>query len=120
MLLAQVPPIPGMPEPVPSAVGNRNAAFTVFCASVIDPAQAEQVEAIRAAHERVQERLRPWSAGRVPSSFMGITDAAPERVRLAYQPRDYARLAELKTRFDPDNVFRINHNIPPNPAGSSA
>jgi FAD/FMN-containing dehydrogenase len=37
----------------------------------------------------------------------------PTRTQSAYRVRDYYRLRELKRRYDPDNVFRINHNIPP-------
>jgi FAD/FMN-containing dehydrogenase len=44
-------------------------------------------------------------------NFMGAegTDA----VRGAYPASAYARLRELKRRYDPDNIFRANHNIPP-------
>jgi FAD/FMN-containing dehydrogenase len=44
-------------------------------------------------------------------NFMGVEDA--DAVRGAYPAPTYARLRELKRRYDPDNVFRANHNIPP-------
>jgi FAD/FMN-containing dehydrogenase len=42
---------------------------------------------------------------------MGAEDA--DAIRGAYPAATYARLRELKRRYDPDNVFRGNHNIPP-------
>jgi FAD/FMN-containing dehydrogenase len=44
-------------------------------------------------------------------NFMGAEDA--DAIRGAYPAATYARLRELKRRYDPDNVFRGNHNIPP-------
>jgi FAD/FMN-containing dehydrogenase len=44
-------------------------------------------------------------------NFMGAEDT--DAVRGAYPASAYARLRELKRRYDPDNVFRANHNIPP-------
>jgi FAD/FMN-containing dehydrogenase len=43
--------------------------------------------------------------------FMGEEDVAT--VRAAYPGATWDRLRELKRRYDPDNVFRLNHNIPP-------
>jgi FAD/FMN-containing dehydrogenase len=37
----------------------------------------------------------------------------PARTHAAYTPHDYALLRELKRAYDPDNVFRSNHNIAP-------
>jgi FAD/FMN-containing dehydrogenase len=40
-------------------------------------------------------------------------DEGPDRVRDAYAPAAWQRLVTLKRRYDPDNVFRLNQNIPP-------
>jgi FAD/FMN-containing dehydrogenase len=44
-------------------------------------------------------------------SFMG--DEGPERVRAAYPGATWRRLAAIKARYDPENVFRLNQNVPP-------
>jgi FAD/FMN-containing dehydrogenase len=43
--------------------------------------------------------------------FLGDEDEAT--IRAAYPGPTWARLRELKRRYDPDNLFRLNHNIPP-------
>jgi FAD/FMN-containing dehydrogenase len=55
------------------------------------------------------ERLSP---GSVYVNFLGVGDAGDERVRAAYGP-NYGRLASIKTKYDPSNLFRLNHNIKP-------
>lgn len=42
-----------------------------------------------------------------------LEDEGDERVRAAYPGATYDRLAEIKRRYDPENVFRLNVNIPP-------
>ncbi|HEU5431882.1 MAG TPA: BBE domain-containing protein, partial [Thermomicrobiales bacterium] len=37
----------------------------------------------------------------------------PARLREAYPPATFARLAAIKRRYDPDNRFRFNQNVPP-------
>jgi Berberine and berberine like len=42
-----------------------------------------------------------------------IGDEGPDRVREAYPGPTWDRLAEVKRRYDPGNLFRRNQNIPP-------
>ena len=44
-------------------------------------------------------------------NFLG--DDGAERVRDAYPGETWNRLREVKRRYDPDNFFRLNHNVPP-------
>jgi FAD/FMN-containing dehydrogenase len=53
---------------------------------------------------------KPYSAGSVYINF--ITQDEGGRIREAYGA-NYDRLQQLKTRYDPANLFRYNHNIPP-------
>jgi hypothetical protein len=46
-------------------------------------------------------------------------DEGESRIRAAYGDR-YARLALIKARFDPDNAFRANQNVRPEPEGDGS
>jgi FAD/FMN-containing dehydrogenase len=73
-----------------------------------DPAESER----HIAWTRdVWQAMQPWSSGGVYVNFLG--DEGPDRVRAAYGDAEYARLVELKRRWDPQNVFRLNQNIAP-------
>jgi len=60
------------------------------------------------------EAMRPFSTGGVYVNFLGDEPAA--RVRDAYSTSAWLRLASVKQRYDPENLFCINHNIPPGKA----
>jgi FAD/FMN-containing dehydrogenase len=52
-----------------------------------------------------------YASGGVYLNFVG--DEGEDRVRAAFGPEKYARLAAIKGEWDPDNVFRGNQNIKP-------
>ncbi len=56
--------------------------------------------------------IAPYATGAEYVNYMAV-DATADRVRSAYGDAKYARLRELKKRYDPDNIFRFNQNIPP-------
>jgi hypothetical protein len=81
------------PDDVGSAFTGRDAEFTYNLVSTwLDPAE----DAIHIAANRAL-----------------AADLAP--LTSAYGETTYSRLAELKRRFDPDNIFRHNHNVLPAP-----
>ena len=56
------------------------------------------------------DALHPHSAGGAYVNFM--MEEGQERVRATYGA-NYDRLARIKATYDPDNLFRLNQNIPP-------
>ncbi len=113
ILLAEVRPLGGAladQPPSPNAVGHRNAPFNFFAVSPAFPGTEGVVsEEVRTALEAV----RPFETGGVLLNFLGVLDTNPATVRRAFEPEIYQRLVALKTAYDPDNLFRLNHNIPP-------
>ena len=63
------------------------------------------------------DALRPSSLSGAGYANYSPVDETPERVVAAFGAERYARLARVKRRYDPDNAFRFNLNIPPASAG---
>ena len=61
--------------------------------------------------QATRQAARHASAGGGYVNFIGA-DQGPGRVRAAYGG-NYARLAQIKAAYDPDNFFHVNNNIPP-------
>ena len=59
---------------------------------------------------RLFDSAAPFASGSVYVNFM--PDDENDRVEKAYGT-NYRRLAEIKRRYDPDNLFRMNQNIQP-------
>lgn len=71
----------------------------------------EDDERVRQWVKDVRADVRPWSTGAVYLNFTG--DEGHDRVVAGLGTENMRRLGELKRRYDPDNVFRFNHNIRP-------
>jgi FAD/FMN-containing dehydrogenase len=91
-----------------AAFGHRDAGFDFAILTVWeDPAEtAGHVAWARDFFDGMQ----PHSTG-VYVNNLGTEGT--DRVRAAYAPETYERLAVLKQAYDPDNVFRLNQNIAP-------
>ena len=72
-----------------------------------DPANKEKISAWARDY---WSALHPYSAGGAYVNFM--MDEGEDRVRATYG-KNYARLAKIKKRYDPTNLFRVNQNIKP-------
>ena len=50
----------------------------------------------------------------VPGAYVNFVEQdGPEHARTAYPPATWTRLAAVKAQYDPANLFRRNHNVPP-------
>jgi FAD/FMN-containing dehydrogenase len=88
--------------------GYRNANWASVYAGV-DPDPAN-VDAISAWSKGYYEALHPFSAGGAYVNMM--MEEGQERVEASYG-ENYARLAKIKAKYDPDNLFHVNQNIKP-------
>jgi hypothetical protein len=90
--------------------GGRSPRFAVFIVAVCptpDPLAAD-----RAWARSFGAALRPHSLG-PGSNVNAMTETDDNRVRAAYGPAKYGRLAAIKKKYDPQNLFHHNANIQP-------
>ena len=92
------------------AVGNRDARYVLGVLGMWEPDEPCADEFGRWIRD-TYERLRPFTTGRTYVNFQ-TADEGDERVRASYG-ENYARLAAIKQKYDPENLFRSNRNIRP-------
>ena len=93
-----------------TAFGNRQASHAITLDAVWRPGE-DFGEPDTAWTRELFAALAPFREG-VYVNFLG-GDEDPGRVREAYGDSIYNRLVDVKTAYDPDNVFRHNQNILP-------
>jgi hypothetical protein len=89
--------------------GARDASWSMVIAGISpDPKDAEALKRWGRAYWKALHRFN-MEGGYV--NFMDA-DEADNRVALSYGD-NYKRLAAIKAKYDPDNLFRVNQNIKP-------
>ncbi len=95
-----------------TAFPDRSAGFWLniygfWADAADDPARISWVKGL-------SDAVRPHATLGQYVNFLGFEEADPRRKALeAYGPAKLERLIAVKRRYDPENLFRINHNIPP-------
>src|SRR6202008_3011226 len=93
---------------IDTAFAHRQAEYNVGIETTwIDPAESGKNVAWARAFS---EALKPYSSNAYLLNFIG--DEGPETIRGAFGS-NYARLVELKTKYDPTNFFSLNQNVEP-------
>jgi FAD/FMN-containing dehydrogenase len=94
-----------------TAFGNRDALYLVGVeANWEDP--AADAENVAWARELLADLERRHGSAGIYLNFAGLPDEAAAAVRAGHGA-GYERLAALKARYDPGNLFRHNQNVPP-------
>ncbi|WP_461673523.1 FAD-binding oxidoreductase [Priestia megaterium] len=62
-----------------------------------------------ASVEKVRQLLKPYVKG----SYVNVPDQNIEKFGKAYYGSNFAKLREIKAKYDPDNLFRFPQSIPP-------
>jgi FAD/FMN-containing dehydrogenase len=93
-----------------TAFSYRDAKWSMVIVGVDpDPANAEKITAWTKDYWAA---MHPYSLGGAYVNFM--MDEGLDRVKATYRD-NYDRLAEIKRKYDPDNLFHRNQNIKPSP-----
>jgi FAD/FMN-containing dehydrogenase len=86
----------------------RDATWSMVIAGLdSDPANNERITKWAKSY---WEALHPYSAGGAYVNFM--MEEGQSRVEATYRD-NYKRLSEIKRKYDPTNLFRVNQNIAP-------
>jgi hypothetical protein len=105
-------PIYGAAARVPpeaTAFAGREAAYNATFIAVWEDA-ADDEQRISSARG-FTSLLAPWATGGGYINY--ASESVGDGLQTEYGAERYARLRDVKRRYDPDNRFRFNHNISP-------
>ena len=93
-----------------TAFGNRGATMMTNVAAMYErPEEAQEHEAW------ANSLTTALSEGVTAAAYVGfLGDDGEEGLRRAYPPATLERLTQVKRRYDPENLFSLNLNVPPN------
>jgi FAD/FMN-containing dehydrogenase len=93
---------------VPNAVATRGLPYVLLGVAGGPVSEEQQLKGSVAA---LLDGMEPWRGDRRLVNNLAPDEAADAAA--IYGPERYARLAAVKKTYDPDNMFRINHNVLP-------
>jgi FAD/FMN-containing dehydrogenase len=99
-----------VPDSATAFAGQRTPGYTIFIIAVCP--SREVLEHDRAWVRDMHTALKPYMASR---AYINAISEDESDVIAVYGEEKYARLAQVKRRYDPDNVFHCNLNIKPTP-----
>ncbi len=99
-------------DPAETALGVRDASYLYS----LDTSWTDHADDARATAwtRDAWAELEDYSNGAVYLNFPGQGEEGETLMRASYGSDNYDRLVEIKTRYDPTNLFRMNQNIRPN------
>jgi FAD/FMN-containing dehydrogenase len=93
-----------------TAFGSRNTPYLFSVDSIWDD-ELDSERIIAWSRDQIAA-MQPYSSGGMYVNFPGFGEGGEAQVRSAYGA-NYERLAEIKRKYDPDNLFQMNQNIKP-------
>ena len=105
-------PIEGAVRRVPkeaTAWNTRDATWSMVIAGI--DADPKQADALKAWGRAFWTAIHPFNLEGAYVNFM-MDDEVHGRVQATYG-ENYERLASVKAKYDPENLFRVNQNILP-------
>ena len=92
-----------------TAFAHRHSRVMINVQAIYDPSKSE-----RSQHTGWARGLAAELYDGDPGAYAGfLDDEGEQRVHAAYPGTTWEHLSAVKAKYDPDNVFRLNQNIPP-------